>query len=269
MTNLNFYGPFHFYNADSKGKLKSNNQYLPNPNSHGIYIWGFMYYFDKTTKILGEPVNFNGSNITYNEQTMQFIPYYVGKKEAGKNGKGTIYQRIKQHHNIRKGDATKYIRLSKNYMKDFFKDNNFPLKIKRVKNNSVAAHLICTSPGKIEYFNDPNCLKLIHPNITLKPSGRNKSDYPITDQKIGTNDLPDTLSYLINTLNNFWFCYSIPQNQNPTNSLEDLETYTFWSLKGLTISQTACCPMNNPNIAIACAKANIFKISPSNQFNGY
>ena len=269
MAQLNFYGPIHFDDVDSKGKIISNNQNLCNPDSPGIYIWGFKYYFDKTTKILGEPINFNGNGIVYDEESMLFIPVYVGKKECGKNGKGTIYQRIKQHHNIRKGDATKYIRLSKNYMKDFFKDYNFPLKIKRVKNNSAVYNMIRTSPGNIEYYNDPDCLKLIYPNIDLKTSGRNKTDCPITDQKIGNKDLPDTLSYLINTLNNFWFCYSIPQNQNPTNSLEDLETYTFWSLKGLTISQTACCPMNNPNIAIACAKANIFKISPSNQFNGY
>lgn len=268
MTNLNFYGPIHFENLDSKGKLKFNLPNLPNPDSPGIYIWGFMYCYDKTTKMFGEPLNHSGNDITYDDQTMQFIPYYVGKKDAGKKGNGTIYQRIKQHHNIRKGDATKYIRLSKNYMKAFFMDTNFPLKIRRIKNNSAVARLICTSPGNVEYFNDPNCLKLIYPNITLKLSGRNITDCPITNQKTGTQYLPDTLSHLINTLNNFWFCYSIPQN--PSISLEDLETYTFWSLKGLTVSQTGCCPLSNPKIGIIDnTGTSIFKTKPSNQFSGY
>jgi uncharacterized protein YlbG (UPF0298 family) len=259
MTNLNFYGPINFMNIDKKGNIKEGNVNL---NISGLYVWGFMYYFDGET--IGQPVNSSEDNFEYDSNTMKFIPYYVGKSDST-----TIYQRLKKHHNIRKGDAAKYIRLSLKYMKEFFKDSVFPIKFKRVQNNSAIADLISNSAGKIEYFNDPNCLKLIYPNINLNLSGRNNTDCPIPQQKNGTQDLPDSLAQLIEENNNFWFCYcDLPQN--PSFTLENLETYAFWSLKGKTVSQAGQCPVPNNNITINdLSKTNIFKNQPSKTFLGY
>lgn len=270
MATLDFHGPFHFDDIDKNGQIKPtrNPNKSPNPDKPGIYIWGFMYYYDANG--LTVPVDFNKIDISFNENKMKFIPYYVGMRIDN------IYNRLNVHYNIRKGHARKYIRLSENYMKVFFKDPSFPLKIKRKHNNQDVSNLIKQSSGKIEYFNDKNCLLQIYPNISIKLSGKKQTDCLITEQMIGTTDLPDTLSNLINLKNNFWFCYAIKPYNSPI-SLEELETYTFWSLKGLTVSQTGCCPLPSPSITIIDnTNTNIFKkhtntnlINPSNQFNGY
>ncbi|MEI7660682.1 MAG: hypothetical protein WCK34_00720 [Bacteroidota bacterium] len=271
MAPLTFNGPFHFNEINkSTGKIEKKGESW-NLNKPGIYIWGFLYEYDKKNKSIGKPIDFIETKAEYLEDKMQFIPYYVG--ETGK-GHATLLSRLHKHHRIINGDATKYTRLSKNYMQTFFTDNTFPIKYKRKKNNLDAIKHCTPNNSNIEYFNDKACLEKIYPNIQLISKGK-PTDYPINLQNNG--NIPDTLDDLINTKRNFWFCYST-DSENLPFSLETLETYTFWSLKGITISETMRCPIPNPDITIKyITNTRIFKedmkengrITPHNSFMGY
>ena len=59
-TTLEFQGPFHF------DQLKN----LPDLNKPGIYIWGFMYHYDKENKKLGDHIDFNHFEKKYDEESM-------------------------------------------------------------------------------------------------------------------------------------------------------------------------------------------------------
>jgi hypothetical protein len=266
MTKLEFHGPFHFNEIDPKtGKIEKEEKSW-DLKTVGIYIWGFIYEYDKKNKTVGWVPQ--EKEIKYDEDIMQFIPYYVGK--ADKND--SILRRLKDHHNLKNENVRKYTRFSEKYMKLFYKDPSCPIK-KKGKMNNIDALKLCTPyDSPIEYFNDKACLEKIYPKIQLEFKG----GYPIDLQKNGDKSLPDTLKYLIHTMNNFWFCFAYPPIDLEV-SIEKLETYTYWSLNGLTLSQTGVCPLPDSNIAIEDISNNkrIFykdangRIQPTVKFPGY
>ncbi len=290
MAKLSFKGPFHLKELRKIDEIKEGK---------GIYIWGFMY--KRNGKSIGEAVDFrvNGLPVEFDQKNMQFIPYYVGIGDST-----PIFKRLLAHSKPKNGHATKYIRLSHDYMKEFFigfpnkkrfrifPHFEFPIKIHGEKNNEVTLNLIKSSrTAKITYFNSANCLSAIYPVITLKRDTRTLHEiayynYPITDQSIPpspanlSGDLQDTLSDLILDINNFWFCYSL----NPDDKhLTQLETYTFWSLKGLTTGETegfdSLGTTSETGKLASTDKLwveitpnpllNIFKKEPSSDFPGY
>ena len=274
---LEFNGPIHFDNVDAKtGSIIKNPNKLKSPNGRGIYIWGFIYECSKNGELI-KPVDFSIKEnfLKYEKNDFKlldnwkFIPYYVGKKEDN------IFSRIKTHHNILNGDATKYIRLSHSYMRNFFNCPSFPVKYKRNSNKSQAINLLTSNPDSIEYFNDADFLKRKYAGIRLESHGRNGTDYPIILQRnINSQKLPDTLEELINHKNNFWFCYLLVDDSNV--NLTNYETFTFWSLKGKTVSETQkFTSINNSLVIDDKTKAGIFNINgnkellPSNEFLGY
>lgn len=242
---LDFKGPFHF---DHLSKLADVN----NP---GIYIWGFVYELESDGIELKKTVDFTSQKIPdlINQEKIdlpknwKFIPHYVGLA----SGKSNVFinTRLKQHHNVRKGNAAKYKRLSSDYMLVFFKDNkvnNFPVWIKGITNNNDFTPLI--KSGKITYIFDK------------------KDNLLITDPKFSS--IIDTLNEIVTTRNNFWFYYT-ELNECAVNEIT--EAYVFWSLKGKTISQTL--PYNKIECYKDCyefkEKLSIFKDNyPSNVFLG-
>jgi len=254
-----FYGPIHFddvnyiYRGRRNGILINNPRNYPDPTVRGIYIWGFVYECDNTNNLL-EPLNYrNPTNINLYKNNKyklcnnwNFIPFYVGQEG------GRIFDRITQHHNVRaNANAVKYFRFSLDYMKLFFKDPAFPFNPRLATILPLIPIPPISSP--IEYFNQESALRAIYPGITPITSGRNNTDCPITEQTFnpttmtsdGITPLPDTLDYLVNNLNNFWFCYMPLVNGENLNTYE---TYTFWSLKGKTTSYTEAFEGTYPTI---------------------
>lgn len=264
MATLDFHGPFHFNDINKNGQIKNdrNPNNSPAPDKPGIYIWGFMYYYNYDG--LTEPVDFKKDDIRFNENKMKFIPYYVGEH------KKSIINRICQHHKIQEGDRAKYLRLSNDYMKEFFKDNCFPIHTNTKKHKeNIKCIVKSNSSTKITYCNYPEILQMIYPNLKIVCNGRNGTDCPITLQKIFNQELPDTLSDLIYLKNNFWFCYANLLNAT-TSEIKQHETYVYYALKGKTISNTGKCPVKSNGISINnCTSSDIFKESPSEIFNGY
>lgn len=214
---------------------------LPNPNVSGIYIWGFIYECDVVGNPIrpvgfSDPININlfiNNNYTL-LPNWKFIPYYTGKIEAN------IMGRLAQHINVRVGvgSPTRYIRFSHSYMTKFYSDVDFPIRVPGVfapYAASIAAK-IATNPCSIEYLNGPGTLPLIYPGIVPVPLPGG-ADYPITLQNFGGMPIHDTLSDIVNGMNNFWFCY-LPLPEVNEALLREYERFTFWALKGKTVSQT-------------------------------
>ena len=277
MIQLDFQGVFHFDEIKQDGTI-SRDEKSYNLKKAGIYIWGFMYEYDRDTQTARMPLDretdFNKIQ-DYNEinnRNIQFIPYYVGEAD-----KLTIFDRIISHHKITKGNARMYKRLTGEYMKSFFRDQKsfpFHIRYKPKANDLLVTNMIQDDPWKLQYVNNGVHLNLIYQNINIQSKG--KYSFPITLQKIAGNALPDTLTDLIITKNNFWFCYAVlpdPILNDPIIKIEDIETYTFWSLNGCTTSMTRDCPVINPNIIINDnTNTSIFQkgvIAPSNIFDGY
>jgi hypothetical protein len=275
MTELTFHGPFHFDEIEYKtGSFKKdkNIQNTPNPNKSGIYIWGFMYYFNKHGLIA--PVNFHNSLPFYNEAVMKFIPYYVGKNTSN------VFSRIRQHQNVRnvlekggekrfKEDGNKYTRLSHGYMMGFFNDPLFPIKIGNASRAKELISLIETYPNAVTYYNDRLVLEKIYPKLKIV---NEEDNHPITAQRIDEIHIPDTLDDLVNYMNNFWFCFAHKEN---IENLETFETTVFYSLNGKTISKTESFEKADQGITIIDNTATeIFQkvngvIKPTNNFPGY
>ena len=273
MATLKFKGPFHFEHIfdpkrnPKQGNCGDINSLLP-PNKPGIYIWGFI--FDLKKKQLNNPVDFNkeeilpfeyqlnclsdlkvgsgpiGVDLSKQSKNWKFIPYYVGLD-------ANLLDRIKDHHQITKGHSRKYTRLKSNRYKDFFYAGNFPIFIKSngTKQRKEILELIINKNNPIDFFNNYFVLREIHSDISLSSCPGLKELW---------NDLPidiccwknkqDTLDHIINNENNFWFCYAElePNDENfylkekkihpKTNFLNYPEAQTFYSLKGITISET-------------------------------
>ena len=188
------------------------------------------------------------------------MPFYVGKI------KDSIFRRIKAHQKVRHGHSSKYIRLSLNYLRRFFKDNplhgkttNFPIVTKSFDiDKGIAIHK--EDNNTIIYLNSDMFLNEKYPNCKLTSSGR---DYPITNQKdCYGNPLPDTLDEIVNIKNNFWFCY-LPIETD--KSLTEYETFVYYSLKGKTTSQTQKFSKVNKSIVIKNdTDTDIFNVDPNN-----
>jgi hypothetical protein len=101
---LKIQGPVHFDNVEQNGILKKNPKNWSNPNTSGIYVWGFMYKYENGEFI--EPIDFKCKEVLqildsyYKKErelpeNWKFLPYYVGKSESN------IFNRIKQHQDVR------------------------------------------------------------------------------------------------------------------------------------------------------------------------
>ena len=237
METITFKGPFHFDEINQKKNTIIRDGNKLELSIPGIYIWGFMY-----SKLEGEivdPLDYNdGNNKIYDESKMQFIPYYVGKHEK------SIAERLIEHNGVRSNNnAKKYTRLNFDYIKEFFKDLNFPINI---GGKNIYEFIKLGQNDKVLYYNHFGFLSVKYQNKFKELLNDNnfklKSilDVPITDFKF--LDKKDTLNLLVdkNELNNFWFCFAeYPIEKGPiTQVLESLETLTFYSLLGKTISKT-------------------------------
>lgn len=260
MIDLHFKGPFHISEVQSIKEDESKR-----PNKYGIYIFGFTY--QKENGSIGEPNTYeNNETISWKEEREYFIPYYVGK-DSNLNG----FARILEHHDLY-GSTGKLTRFSNGYMKSFFKGaEGFPIHYNhldvqyRVNVRSWANKR--NNGNKLAYFNHKDVMDKIYPNTNLRtlypslkteknPFEKNQPCYLVQkfDGKLNSwCHIDDPIGNLILNKNNFWFAYasfeetnlSIPDfsnnNKNASTlsiskSLEILETITFWSLKGLTIS---------------------------------
>jgi hypothetical protein len=257
---LEFKGPFHIDGIYSVNELTPQNK-------TGIYIWGFMY--DKKDGCQGEPIDFSkipyDSSSEYSSSHM-FIPYYVGLDSSI-----NTFTRLKEHHNLF-SDTAKYLRFEHSYMSQFYKGgNNFPIAFKgqRSRPTEIKAWLQANvNKDKIQYFNEPSVMEAIYGSKTVKSKYGNVNRefdfmqgnpcYSVRIKKNGKNKylgIGDTLAELIAERNNMFFAYADFQitseifscftdiyknygvkKMNNTFILEILETITFWSLKGLTIS---------------------------------
>lgn len=317
MANLHFKGPFHFEHIydykNPKGNCGEINSLEP-PGKPGIYIWGFMFWYDKDNNTLTCFVNFNNKTpipdficinnanenlpigVDYSINGWKFIPYYVGLDAK------LLGWIINRHYKIQSGNRWQYTRLTMDAYKSFFLNGNFPVLIKntrkttksRLVNSYVDKYSSHYWNSSIEYFNTSDVLQHIYglsgilntygiPNkgINLVPSGK-RIDYPYNiqlDNSINmlmgnyispgssSNNI-DSLNHIINDLNNFWFCYAEsidPSTLNPINADEDMEAQTFYSLKGVTISETK--PFinlsNTHTISASPTCDNIFKKAPN------
>ena len=267
MNNLKFYGPFHFNELDAYGNFKDQINKPSPPNKKGIYIWGFVCNEENSV------IKINETDLSYSGINSKFIPYYVGKHQS------SIYSRIKQHNSINKGDTTKYIRISNQYLSSFFKDENFPIQYRKNSNYKLAIKNLALQSGLINYFNDVNVLTDIYGNnFSPFPAGRKNSDYPITLQKINNSIMAfdpqiDTLHNWIVSNNNFYFMYALDDDFNNFINLDNAEVAAFYSLKGKTVSQTK--KYENPFLQKIKSKiiiesdSNVFKDQISDMFLGY
>ena len=255
MYNLKFNGPFHLIDGvDKKTGEIINHSELPNLKQPGIYIWGFIYH-SKGPKS-GELKRFNNkeNNPNFDKTTMKFIPYYVGETT------NPLFDRLTDHQNVRKNaSAKKYMRLSIEYLKSFYKDNDtnfkgiFPIHINDTEFDNGLKKLIEENKPKktVEYFNNEEILLKIYGEGKIEINGtKTPKHYPITEQKYIKTGKPihDTLYAIVGesdpndptknkNMNNFWFCYAtIPESEK--GKLKLYESDTYFSLKGKTIGQT-------------------------------
>jgi hypothetical protein len=296
MADLCFKGPFHFdhlHNPKTKQGQYGNIKSLDLSQKSGIYIWGFMYDLENNQLI--NPIDFSeikteipefifeknsdnenvpiGVNCVVKEKrNWKFIPYYVGLDAH-------LPSRVISHHKITTGNSKKYTRLKINRYKDFFKIGNFPIFIKgqgTKQRRDILNHII-NKNNPIDYFNNYFILKEIHSELTLSICPGLKelwNDLPIDICK--WNNKTDSLEQIIINQNNFWFCYAeLPSNDPATPYME---AQTYYSVKGITISETLDYTSNAGNFVhkINPSKTceDIFKrvnnnIFSSNHFLGY
>jgi hypothetical protein len=262
---IEFKGPFNINHLE-----KDLEKELKQP---GIYIWGFMV-----------DSNYNPLNckniVSFSPEKMKFLPYYVGMATGkGKNNKMTIYMRLNQHKDVRNNaSAIKYTRLSMKYLKTFFKDDSsFPIK---TSNSNITNKFIeidkKSNHTLIEYYNNSRFL-----DYKINDSNNDKSK--INNEKPTNNPITnfctinDTLQEIIIEKNNFWFCYVDVEsskksidNKDMTAFYESLESLTYFSLKGKTISKVKKWSGDDKGYVIKdVTKTNIFKLEPSTEFPGY
>lgn len=241
MATLDFKGPFHWEH------LQQLKPYLTGKS--GIYIWGFMFGYNKQTKEILEPVNYNSIEVPMFEQggidyqTLDwfYIPYYVGL-DNNMNTNPVPFQRIVSEHSVRCGDAAKFTRLYDSFYKSFFNDSSFPTNTGQKKpwilnNKSFNAKI----SSCVEFFNNFDIISnKLYPgqSIFTNPLLAKITDCPITNVYKNNKVLNDSLYEIVDPLlmNNFWFCYAELPDGVIAN--EDMEAQTFYSLKGKTISKT-------------------------------
>jgi hypothetical protein len=216
-----------------------NDPILDLRNKHRIYIWGFVFKKCKNSNI-GEPVDFKENDIPmFHKESMVFIPYYVGKAETK-----SIHSRLSEHHNKNSLSESTFIRFDKNFLKKFFRDTTLINLNQKVRDSE----LLKTGRGKIVYINDSKIMSRIYQDVDWtggKPGSLSKCN------KHPKLTIKDTLKDLVHDQNNFWFCYAVPKigEVGDSECLLFLESQTFWSLKGVTISKVDIC-------------SKVFKYSP-------
>jgi hypothetical protein len=256
---IEFKGPFNINHLDNHLEQK-----LKNP---GIYIWGFMV----DSKY--NPIDCKNKPVFASEE-MHFLPYYVGKKED------SIFTRLKQHKNVRNNDASKYMRISKPFLSLFFKDE-FPIHYDGDKkySNKLMIYNLNNNNKAISYFNNPMFMFLSY-ETKLKSklnelfNLHNPKELPITLEIFKDCNIIDPLNEIVNNKFNFWFCYAEynleANNTNKKMIYEDLESLTYFSLKGKTISKVKEWTEDKKRFTIKdLTESNIFKDEPSTEFPGY
>lgn len=253
MEKITFKKLYHISNFDTALKDLNKQKKEKKP---GIYIWGFVA--DKEIKNF---VDFKESKlIEFCPKTMKFIPYYVGLDSD-------LLSRIKSHKSFDKHPATKYTRMSKQYMLEFFKDPEFPLKTDKKDIHQEFINLNPSKPEqpKIIYYNNSDFLRETYENCVVESK---KTENPINvfnekNQENQENQISDTLRELAENMNNFWFCYAPIENKDYLRcKLEDFESLTFHTLKGKTISQVKKIEEVNENLVVSFEGQeleNIFK----------
>ncbi len=275
-TNV-FYGPFQLNDFKGKGQFRANslNDYLikdeqgnrieiPSLNTSGIYVWGNLFDIDGNGNILC-PTNCDMDGFKFDSEKHQFIPYYVGKIES------SLFNRLTVHSKVTAGNALSYIRFSLSYWKEFFKDPLYD------RDSQSLINLVRKINNSVVYHNDIKVLQEIYPQMNIVAVGNN---HPITKQLLNNKPIFDTLDYVVNKLNNFWFCYCPVVKEN-LSILNVLETQTYYSLKGKTTSKRGVGAKACTNLLIVdkTNSANIFKkiknnngqefVIPSQCFFGY
>lgn len=237
MEEIKFKGPFH------SSQLDLLNSELDKP---GLYIWGFMLDCDIKT------VDFN-KNVDFDFNKMKFIPYYVGIASGKSNM--FIRNRLLTHRKLDEGVGLKYTRITLEGILCSYK--NIDRCISNLITNKSNINKISLLDN-ITYFNNEDVLKQLHPDITI--NGK-KGNHPINIQIIKGKKINDPLIENI-TKGGFWFLYCDINSGNIFDAdkfkqkLEVIESWTFYKLKGITISKV----MNYKTLIKKTALYN-FKIS--------
>lgn len=263
---IEFKGPFNINHLDKNLELEIDKP--------GIYIWGFMVDSKYNT--------LNCKNIKeFNSEKMSFLPYYVGMA-TGKSDM-SIYKRLKKHKNVTKSDAAKYTRLSKKHLKTFYNDPLFPMHFDNESSkkylNKLLIYNLNYDNKAISYINNPMFMFFLYQKKLINKldelfKNHDPNNIPIT-LDIFKDWIDDPLDEIVNNKNNFWFCYAeFSYNKGNENEIrafyESLESLTYFSLKGKTISKVKQWNEDKKRFTIKdITNTNIFKDEPSTEFTGY
>jgi hypothetical protein len=221
---LEFKGPYHF---DYIGNLNDLN-------TPGIYIWGFTANKKVKEYAIEDLSKSNNKSDGSLENDKLFIPYYVGIA-SGKSGM-TLRKRLTTHHDICNGNRRNYTRLSKGYLKNIKSEKCFSKSL--LSNNNTI------NTNDIDYFNNIGFLAFRYPDLSLNKIYENLNiDQTITLVKSLKKDV---LKSFIEKRNNFSFIYCTMKEELLTDKIRGplnfktklgyLESYVFYSLRGITIS---------------------------------
>lgn len=271
MENIIFKNLHHISELENVIKKVKKSENIKTP---GIYIWGYV-----VDKQISKILEFNEPNFDTN--SMKFIPYYVGLDS-------NLFDRISSHRKFENGDATKYTRMSEEYMLRFFKDCNYPVKtddkdihdkylkinIVKDKNEKNSETNKFVEPKNVLYYNNSIFLKKTYTDC--KVNEVKKTENPIT--KFNEDNgyiIEDTLREIYNYTNqtkhknNLWFSYALINDCQDFIKcrLEDFEALTFYSLKGKTISKTKKIDDISKNIQICFEGKELENIFKCNNIN--
>ena len=227
--------PLNFSRLYHKFDLINNNSQLF--NVPGVYIWGFIY--EKKGDQIGDPVDFSNIGSTIADPSKHvFIPYYVGKHER------SVLVRLREHQDVRNGNALRLTRFTLEYMKCFFKDTFFKLNTSTFNDRNfinLIAHYKYTRA--VEYYNDSKILSQLHGNA-INIVGNQPNDFPINQQSYKNGQaIFDTLDFLSKTFNNFFFTFVDLRDLKPhedmdlSQTIELIESITAMLLKGKTVAK--------------------------------
>jgi hypothetical protein len=262
---IEFKGPFNINHLDKDLEQKLNNP--------GIYIWGFMVDSNYN------PINCKNI-VSFSPEKMKFLPYYVGMATGKSNM--TILDRLNQHKNVKVGNARKYLRINKPFLKSFFNDKCFPIHYQKDNNfyKKLLSYNISKENKAISYFNNPMFMfflyqKKLKTKLNELFNLHKSNQLPITLDIFKDCNIIDPLNDIVNNKFNFWFCYAecihnCTNDKDITPFYESLESLTYFSLKGKTISEVKSWDGDNKGYVIKDGtKTNIFKLEPSVEFPGY
>lgn len=251
MTNpkseLFFKGPFHFDQRCELLEYSKSNRHLSEfkIDNPGIYIWGFVIKWNEISEKFEivdytsegiQPISIGRSKFKHIngiqlKDGYHFIPYYVGKHEK------SIIERIKKHREVGKEHARKYKRLSREFYCEFFNFNDFPINIGNSKTHSnellaFNKKLQLERSSTEKFITYHNFHSFLNATYNLDVIKKEINDYPITDYVY----ILDTFKEIVFNKNNFWFCYATVDDKKDAEEI--LEAQVFYSLKGITVSET-------------------------------